>query len=91
MELWIVETGLLAGECDDLAIILGGLTFFSSDLMDHAEAVVAVMHVGPALDQRPGGVLGVVEFSGVDESDHRIGRGVDLGVAVFAETGGMVR
>jgi hypothetical protein len=49
------------------------------------------MHVGPALDQRLGGMLGVVEFSGVDESDHRIGRGVDLGVAVFAETGVMVR
>ena len=26
------------------------------------------MHVGPALDQFLGGVLGVVEFSGVDES-----------------------
>jgi hypothetical protein len=49
------------------------------------------MHVGPALDQRSGGVLGVVEFSGVDESDHRISRSVDLGVAVFAEAGVMVR
>ena len=59
--------------------------------MDYAEAVVAVMHVGPTLDQRLGGVLGVVEFSGVDESDHRIGGGVDLGVAVFAQAGVMVR
>jgi len=48
--------------------------------MDHAEAVVAVMHVGPALDQLLGGVLGLVEFSGVDESDRRIGRDVDLGI-----------
>jgi hypothetical protein len=39
----------------------------------------------------PGGVLGVVEFAGVDESGHRIGRVVDLGVAVFAQAGVMMR
>jgi len=62
LELWIVRDpaprGQMRQPCDNIR----RLTFFPSDLMDHAEAVVAVMHVGPALDQRLRGVLGVVGF-----------------------------
>ncbi len=91
LELWIVETGLFAGEGNDLPVIFGGLTVIPSGLTDHAEAVVAVMQVGPALDQRMGGALGILQLSGVDEGDHCVGRGVDFFVTVFAEARVMVR
>jgi len=63
----------------------------ASRLMDHAKAVVSIVNVGPAFDERVCGALGIVEFSGLDEGDHRIGGGVDFGVAIGAEAGVMVR
>lgn len=91
LELRIVETGLIAGEGNDFPVVIGRLTVVSSGLEDHAEAVVAIMQFRPTLDHHFGGVLGIVQFSGVDESNHCVGRGINLFVTVFAEARVMVR
>jgi hypothetical protein len=56
-----------------------------SDLADQAEAGVAVMDVGEAVQQFMGGLFRRVELSGVDEIDDGVGCGGQLVVAVVAE------
>ena len=53
-------------------------------LVEPAKTLVAVMHGGEACQHLVGGLLGRVEFPGVDQGEHGIGRGVQLFVAVMA-------
>jgi len=64
LEVAIVEVGVFAGEGDDLAVILDGLSIVAADLVHQAEAGVAVMDVGEALQQCMGGLLCRVELPG---------------------------
>jgi len=53
-------------------------------LAEPAKALVAVMHAGDTCQHLVRGLLGLVEFPGVDEGKHAIGRGVQLFVTIFA-------
>ena len=85
LELAIVETRVFTGEGDDLAVILDGLPIVAADLVHQAKAGVTVMDVGEALQQFMGGLLGLVEQSGVDEIEDTVGCGGEFVVAVVAE------
>ena len=61
---------ILAGHGDDLPVIVSSLSVVAPRLADHAEAIVAVMDVGPSHHHRLGSLLGVVELSGVDRSQN---------------------
>jgi hypothetical protein len=76
---------MLADEGDDLAVALGCAAVIAPRLVDHAEAVVAVMYLGEAFEQIVGGALGLVELPGLDEIDHRIGGGGQFVVFVVGQ------
>jgi len=52
---------------DHLAIAVGGLSVVAARLVDHAEAIPAVVGLGEAHQEVAGGLLGVVELSGLNE------------------------
>ena len=42
--------------------------------MDHAELIVAIVHLGVAKQQLSGGLFGLIEAAGMDQVDHGVGR-----------------
>jgi len=90
-EVWVVEVRLVAGERDDAAVAFDGLAVIAFGLMEPAKAFVAVMHAGEARQQVMRGLLGGVEFSGVDQGEDSIGRVVQFLIAVLAEVRVLVR
>jgi hypothetical protein len=81
---------VFANEVDDFPIVIGRLLVIASGLVDHAEAIVAVVDLGEALQKIAGGLLGLVEFSGMDEVDHRVGSGSKF-ILVLVEVDHRVR
>ena len=55
-------------------------------LVEPAKTLVAVMHGGEACQHVVGGLLGRVEFPGVDEGEHGIGRVVQFVAFVVFRT-----
>src|SRR5258708_4092435 len=75
----VLEGGLggvrvLPDERDHLAIAVGSLTVVATGLRDHAEASVAVVHVGERHQEIAGSLLGLVELAGTDEFGGGVGR-----------------
>ena len=54
---------------DDAAIALNRLMMIAFGLVQPAQALVAVMHVGEVRQHIMGGLLGFVELLGVDEGE----------------------
>jgi hypothetical protein len=63
-----------ANEVDDFAVAVGRLFLIASGLVDHSEAIPAVMRIGEARDEVAGGLLGLIELAGLDEVDGGVGR-----------------
>ena len=61
--------GTGADELEDFAVAVGGLAVLAACLVDHAQTIVAVMHLGKARDEIASGVLGFIELAGVDQVD----------------------
>ena len=66
----LVEDGFEAGivvvrvgsnDVDDFAVAVGRLSMISSGLVDHAEAIPAVVHVGEAFEEVASGALGAFD------------------------------
>jgi hypothetical protein len=68
-----VVVGVLANEGDDLAVAVGGLSVLASGLMNHCEAIVAVVHIGEPHQEVEGSLFGLVELSGMNEFGHGVG------------------
>ena len=83
-EVRVVEVRLVAGEREDLSVAFGRLAMLACGLVEPAETLEAVMYGWEALQHLVGSPLGRFEFPGVDESEHGIGRGIQLFVAVKA-------
>lgn len=47
-DLWLVLIGMSTDELDDLAVVVGGLFFLAARLVDHPEAIIAVVDLGIA-------------------------------------------
>jgi hypothetical protein len=73
---------LVAGERDNAAVAFGCLVVVAFGLVEPAKALVAVMRAGEACQNIAGSLFGLVEFF---ESEHGIGRVVQLVTAVIAE------
>jgi hypothetical protein len=65
--------GIRTDELDDFPVTLNGLLPITSRLINHAEPVVAVMHVGEALQEIVCRALGLIELAGLDQIDGGIG------------------
>ena len=74
LELGVVLLRVGANEVDDFAVAVGRLFLTASGLVDHSEAIPAIMHIGEARDEVAGGLLGLVELAGMDEVDGGVGR-----------------
>src|ERR1700686_5160730 len=74
LEAGLVVVGGLADECDHLSVTVGSLTVLATGLIDHAEAIVAIVHVGEQQQEIAGGLLGLVELAGTDEFGSGVGR-----------------
>src|SRR5258708_23450225 len=74
LEAGLVVVGVLPDERDHLAIAVGSLTVVATGLIDHAEAIVAVVHVGKPHQEIAGSLLGLVELAGTDEFGGGVGR-----------------
>ena len=74
LEAGIVVLRVSANEVDDFAIAVRGLSVISSDLVDHAEAIPAVVHIGEAFEQIEGRLLGLIEPAVEDEFGGSVGR-----------------
>jgi len=75
LEAGIVVFRMGADHFDDASIAVGRFLVVASRLVDHAEAVPAVVGVGEAFEQMAGDLLGFVEPALVDEIDGGIGIG----------------
>ena len=80
----VVEVRLVASVRDDRSVAFGRLALVAFGLVEPAKTLISVMHGGEACQYLVGGLLCRVEFPGVDEGEHGIGRGVQLFVAVMA-------
>jgi len=78
LELWVVVVGVFSNELDDLAIVVGRLLLISSRLVDHAEAIVAIVHFRKALQEIASGLFRLIEFPGLDQIDRGVGRSGEL-------------
>src|ERR1700683_5762932 len=74
LEAGLVVVGVLPDECDHLPVTVGSLTVLAMGLIDHAEAIVAIVHVGEQQQESEGGLLGLVELAGTDEFGSGVGR-----------------
>src|ERR1700747_367235 len=74
LELGVVLLRVGANEVDDFRVAVGPLFLIASGLVDHSEAIPAVMHIGEARDEVAGGLLGLIELAGLDEVDGGVGR-----------------
>src|SRR6202795_2730373 len=73
-EAGLVVLGVLPDECDHLPVTVGSLTVLATGLIDHAEAIVAIVHVGEQQQDIAGGLLRPVELAGTDEFGSGVGR-----------------
>ena len=78
LELWFVVLGVLSNELDDLAIVVSRLLLIPSRLVDHTEAIVAIVDFGKALEEVASGFLSLIEFPGIDQIDRGVGRRGEL-------------
>jgi hypothetical protein len=79
LESLVVFVGVLANVLDNLPVAVGRLLVLASGFIDHAEAIVAVVHFGEAHQEVADGVLcGLVELTGTDEVGGVVGRGRQL-------------
>src|SRR5215469_14863731 len=77
---------MLANERDGLAIVVGGLLVVAASLIDHAQAVIAVVDIGEAHQKIASALFGFVELTGMDEVDNSIGsRGELILILVVVE------
>src|SRR5487761_2621359 len=74
LEAGLVVVGVLLDERNHLSVAVGGLLLVATGLIDHAEAIVAIVHVGEQQQEITGGLLGLVELAGTDEFGSGIGR-----------------
>jgi hypothetical protein len=74
LEAGLVVVGVLPDECDHLPVTVGSLTVLATGLIDHAEAIVAIVHVGEQQQEIADGLLGLVELAGTDEFGSGVGR-----------------
>ncbi len=74
LEVGVVVVGMLPDERDHLPIALGSLPVLATGLVDHSEAIVAIVHVGEQHQEVAGGLLGLVELAGADEAGGGVGR-----------------
>ncbi len=74
LEVGVVVVGMLPDERDHLPVAVGGLSVFTTGLVHHAEAVVAVVNLGEPHLEVAGGLLGLVELAGTDEVGSGVGR-----------------
>jgi hypothetical protein len=74
----IVVVGMLTDEVDHFAIAVGSLSVVAVRLVDHTEAVPAVVHVAEADLQVACGSLGLIKLARRDELHHGIGGGIKL-------------
>src|SRR5271167_5015660 len=58
LEAGLVVVGVLPDECDHLSVTVGSLTVLATGLIDHAEAIVAIVHVGEQQQEITGGNYG---------------------------------
>src|SRR5665213_2952075 len=70
----VIVLGISARELDHLAVAVGGLAELAAGLVDHAEPIVAIVHLGVANQQLSGGLFGLIEAAGMDQIDHGVGR-----------------
>jgi hypothetical protein len=71
----VVRVG--ADEGGGLAIGVGGLEILAAGLVDHADAVVAVMDLGEAFEEVVGGLLRLVEAAFLDQVGDDVGGGFE--------------
>src|SRR5207244_11253161 len=69
-----VVVGVLLDERDHVSVAVGRLLLVATGLIDHAEAIVAIVHVGEQHQEIAGGLLGLVELAGTDEFGSGVGR-----------------
>src|SRR5580658_1293642 len=74
LEAGLVVVGVFPDECDHLPVTVGSLTVLATGLIDHAEAIVAIVHVGEQQQEIAGGLLGLVELAGPNEFGSGVGR-----------------
>src|SRR6202521_5812725 len=67
LEAGLVVVGMLLDERDQLSVAVGRLLLVAAGLIDHAEAIVAIVHVGEQHQEIACGLLGLVELAGTDE------------------------
>ena len=73
-EFGVVVLRIGARELDHVAVAVGGLVELAAGLVDHAEPIVAIVHLGVAHQQLSGGLFGFIEAAGMDQVDHGVGR-----------------
>ena len=82
IEAVVVLVGVRANEVDDFSVAIGGLLIVASGLVDHAEAIPAIMNFGKAFEEVTGGALGLIELALTHEIDGGIGCGREFVVVV---------
>src|SRR5579864_1117248 len=78
LEAGVVVVGVLPDERDHPPIAVGRLAVLATGLVHHAEAIVAVVHLGEPRQEIAGGLLGLVELAGSDEVGSGVGRNGQL-------------
>src|SRR5487761_1165472 len=73
LEAGLVVVGVLLDERNHLSVAVGGLLLVATGLIDHAEAIVAIVHVGEQQQEVAGGLLGLVQLAGTDEFGSGVG------------------
>src|SRR5439155_19645030 len=63
----VIVLGIGTRELDHLAVAVGGLAELAAALVDHAETIVAIVHLGVAKQQLSGGLFGLIEAAGMDQ------------------------
>lgn len=86
-EFRVVILWFLDGERDDLAVTVDRLAMVPFGLVQPAKALIAVMDVGEAGENVVGAPFSLIELLRLDQSKHRIGRIIQIVVAIFAEKG----
>jgi hypothetical protein len=83
LEAGLVLVGMSTDEVDDLAVVIRGLFVVAARLIDHPQAIIAVVDFGEAHEEIPCSLFGLVEFAIVDHIDDRVGCGGEfIGVIV---------
>ena len=73
VEFGVVQIGVITHELDDLAIAVGGFAVLAAGLIDHAEAVVPVVHLRVVHEKLACGLLGFIELACLHQGNDGIG------------------